>query len=142
LRYPQTLPVKLLLRLIAPGCYHPLGIDSKLLELHVRKPVLVMAILGALCVGGLSSVAAVAQDMTSRVEYIDIRWDGTDRMCIVFPDGRVEFVGKELEKVSRPDDANKRAFYMTLAMNKMAAQGYEFVGMISDEIVMKRRVPH
>jgi hypothetical protein len=31
---------------------------------------------------------------------------------------------------------------MTLAMNKMAAQGYEFVGMISDEIVMKRRIPH
>lgn len=107
----------------------------------MRKPVLVMAMLGAVCVGGLSSITAAAQDMTSRVEYIDIRWDGTDRMCIVFPDGRVEFVGKELEKVPRPDDANKRAFYMTLAMNRMAAQGYEVVGMISDEIVMKRRMP-
>lgn len=60
-------------------------------------------------------------------------------MCIVYGDGRVDFVGKELEKVPRPDDANKRAFYMTLALNKMAAQGYEFVGMISDEIVMRRR---
>jgi hypothetical protein len=108
----------------------------------VRKSVVAMATLGAICISGLSSLGVAAQDMTSRVEYIDIRWDGTDRMCIVFPDGRVEFVGKELEKVPRPDDANKRAFYMTLAMNKMAAEGYEFVGMISDEIVMKRRIPH
>lgn len=108
----------------------------------MRKPVFATATLAAICIGGLSSLGAAAQDLTSRIEYIDIRWDGTDRMCIVFPDGRVEFIGKELEKVSRPDDANKRAFYMTLAMNKMAAQGYEFVGMISDEIVMKRRLPH
>lgn len=107
----------------------------------MRKTIFVMAALGAMFMVGLTSFRASAQDTASRVEYIDIRWDGTDRMCIVFPDGRVEFVGKELEKVPRPDDANKRAFYMTLAMNKMAAAGYEFVGMISDEIVMKRRVP-
>jgi hypothetical protein len=108
----------------------------------VRKLVLIMATFSAIGICGLSPLGAVAQDMASRVEYIDIRWDGTDRMCIVFPDGRVEFIGKELEKVPRPDDANKRAFFMTLAMNRMAAQGYEFEGMISDEIVMKRRIPH
>ena len=108
----------------------------------MRKSVFAMATLGAICISALSSLGAAAQDMASRVEYIDIRWDSTDRMCIVFPDGRVEFIGKELEKVPRPDDANKRAFYMTLAMNRMAAQGYEFVSMISDEIVMKRRLPH
>jgi hypothetical protein len=108
----------------------------------VRKLVLIMATFGAIGICGLSPLGAVAQDLASRVEYIDIRWDGTDRMCIVFPDGRVEFIGKELEKVPRPDDANKRAFFMTLAMNRMAAQGYEFEGMISDEIVMKRRIPH
>ena len=108
----------------------------------MRKSVLVTAMLGAICVGGLSSPGAAAQNITAPGEYIDIRWDGTDRMCIVFPDGRVEFVGKELEKVPRPDDANKRAFYMTLAMNRMAAQGYEFVAMISDEIVLKRHISH
>lgn len=108
----------------------------------MRKTVITMVLSGAIGIGGLFSLGAAAQDMTSRVEYIDIRWDGTDRMCIVFPDGRVDFVGKELEKVPRPDDANKRGFYMTLALNKMAAQGYEFVSMIPDEIVMKRRIPH
>jgi hypothetical protein len=62
-------------------------------------------------------------------------------MCVVYPDGRVDFVGKALEaSTQRPDDANKRAFYMTIEMNKLAAQGYEFVAMISDEILMKRAV--
>lgn len=90
------------------------------------------------CLGALYfTVPAVAQE--TRYEYIDIRWDGTDRMCVIYGDGRVDFVGKELEKLPRPDDANKRAFYMTIEVNKLAAQGYEFVSMISDEIVMRRR---
>ena len=75
-----------------------------------------------------------------RTEFIDIRWDGTSRMCVVYPDGKVEFFYPELKDIPRPDDTDKRAFYLTLKMNRMAAQGYEFVGMISDEIIMKRVV--
>jgi len=84
---------------------------------------------------------ALAQDAGAKFDYIDIRWDGTDRMCVVYPDGHVDFVGKALEAtMPRPDDANKRAFYMTIEMNRMAKQGYEFTSMISDEIVMRRAV--
>lgn len=99
----------------------------------MRKSLLLLASVSAL----YFAVPAVAQE--TRYDYIDIRWDGVDEMCVVYGDGRVDFVGKELEKVPRPDNTNKRAFYMTLALNKMAAQGYEFVSMISDEIVMRRR---
>ena len=74
------------------------------------------------------------------VEFIDIRWDGVDRMCIVYPDGHADFIGRELKGMPRPDDVDRRAFYMTLALNRMAAQGFEFVGIISDEIIMKRTV--
>jgi hypothetical protein len=102
-------------------------------ELNVRNFLLILGCLGAL----YCAAPAAAQD--SRYEYIDIRWDGTDRMCVIYGDGRVEFVGRELEKLPRPDDANKRAFYMTIEVNKLAAQGYEFVSMISDEIIMRRR---
>jgi len=73
-------------------------------------------------------------------EFIDIRWDGTSRMCVVYPDGKVEFFYPELKDIPRPDDADKRAFYLTLKMNRMAQRGYEFVAMISDEIIMKRTV--
>ncbi len=108
----------------------------------MKKSIFVLVIAAVVSWGGLVSQSASAQTLSAAgFEYIDIRWDGTDRMCIVYPDGRVDFVGKELEKVTRPDDANKRAFYMTLAVNKMAAQGYEVVGMISDEILMRRKLP-
>jgi hypothetical protein len=83
---------------------------------------------------------AQAQAPAARTEFIDIRWDGTSRMCVVYPDGKVDFFYPELKDIPRPDDADKRAFYLTLKMNRMAAQGYEFVGMISDEIIMKRIV--
>lgn len=84
--------------------------------------------------------AAQAQAAGLHTEFIDIRWDGTSRMCVVYPDGKVEFFYPELKDIPRPDDADKRAFYLTLKMNRMAQQGYEFVGMISDEIIMKRMV--
>ena len=98
-----------------------------------------LAVCSGLLALGLAG-PALAQDAGAKFEYIDIRWDGTDRMCVVYPDGHVEFVGKALEAIPRPDDANKRAFYMTIEMNRMAKLGYEFIGMISDEIVMRRAV--
>lgn len=99
-----------------------------------------LAVLTATCLVGLAQISASAEDRSAKVEFIDIRWDGVDRMCVVYPDGRVDFFGKDLKDIPRPDDANKRAFYLTIEMNRMAAQGYEFVSMISDEIVMKRTV--
>lgn len=98
-----------------------------------------LAVCSGLLALGLAG-PALAQDAGAKFEYIDIRWDGTDRMCVVYADGHVEFVGKALEAIPRPDDANKRAFYMTIEMNRMAKLGYEFTGMISDEIVMRRAV--
>src|SRR5215469_16650379 len=82
-----------------------------------------------------SDMSAQAQAPALRTEFIDIRWDGTSRMCVVYPDGKVEFFYPELKDIPRPDDADKRAFYLTLKMNRMARQGYEFVAMISDEII-------
>ena len=87
-----------------------------------------------------SDISAQAQAGALRTEFIDIRWDGTSRMCVVYPDGKVEFFYPELKDIPRPDDTDKRAFYLTLKMNRMARQGYEFVAMISDEIIMKRTV--
>lgn len=106
----------------------------------MNSKLLSLAALTAISLAGLAPIDAMAQQAT-KVEYIDIRWDGVDRMCVVYPDGHVDFFGKDLKDIQRPDDANKRAFYLTLEMNRMAAQGYEFVAMISDEIVMKRTVP-
>ena len=90
--------------------------------------------------GDMPVAQAQAQAQALRTEFIDIRWDGTSRMCVIYPDGKVEFFYPELKDIPRPDDADKRAFYLTLKMNRMAQRGYEFVAMISDEIIMKRTV--
>ncbi len=85
-------------------------------------------------------LAARAQDSSQKYEYITIRWDGVDRMCVIMEEGKVKFVGDDMKSINRPDDTDKRAFYMTIEMNRMAKQGYEVVSLISDEIIMKRAV--
>ena len=89
----------------------------------------------------VAPVEAPAQMRGPRVEYIDIRWDGVDRLSVVYPDGRVDFLGEELKNIPRPDRVDRRAFYMTIAMGRMVAQGYELAAAFSDEIIMKRTLP-
>jgi hypothetical protein len=106
----------------------------------MKKQIVVTAGLAGLVLVGAAQVNPMAQTRSAKVEYIDIRWDGGDRMCVIYPDGRVVFFAPELKDIPRPEEANKRAFYLTIEMNRLAAQGYEFVGGWPDEIIMKRAV--
>jgi hypothetical protein len=82
-----------------------------------------------------------AQVTSTGSEYLTIRWAGRENTHLIRPGGRVEFIGSELRKVSRPDRCDERAFYMNAAMNGVAKEGWEFVGMTPDEIVLRRTVP-
>ncbi|PWU13105.1 MAG: hypothetical protein C5B50_20090 [Verrucomicrobia bacterium] len=73
-------------------------------------------------------------------EFATIRWGGRDNTHIVRPNGRVEFVGTLWSKVKRPDRTDERSFYMNVAMNALAHEGFEFAGMTSDEIIMRRPI--
>jgi hypothetical protein len=73
-------------------------------------------------------------------EYAMIRWGGRENTHLIRPSGKVEVLGPLLNKVQRPDRTDERSFYMTVAMNAVAKEGYEFAGMTSDEILMKRAV--
>ena len=108
----------------------------------MKKQIVVTAGLAGLVLVGAAQVHPMAQTRSAKVEYIDIRWDSSDRMCVIYPDGRVVFFAPELKDSPRPDDANKRAFYLTIEMNRLASQGYEFAGGWSDEIIMKRAIPN
>ena len=77
---------------------------------------------------------------SSGYEYATIRWAGKENTHIVRPGGQVEFIGSELRKMPRPERADDRAFYMNLAMNGLTKEGYEFAGMSSDEIVMRKAI--
>jgi hypothetical protein len=71
-------------------------------------------------------------------EYATIRWAGRENTHVIRPGGAVEFIGPEIRKLSRPDRCDERAFYMNVAMNGLVKEGWEFAGMSSDEIVMRR----
>lgn len=71
-------------------------------------------------------------------EYTTIRWGGRENTHVIRPNGEVEFVGNQLKNVKRPDRADDRSFYMNVVMNGLARAGWEFAGMTSDDIVMRR----
>ena len=91
---------------------------------------------------GIYQFTAKAAEMTGfqTYEYATIRWSGRENTHLVRPSGKVEVLGPILNKVQRPDRVDDRTFYMSIAMNAVAKEGFEFAGMTSDEIVMKRSV--
>jgi len=94
----------------------------------------------ALVTGFAFWLVAAETAPTVHYEYATIRWDGRDNTHIVRPGGQIENTSGELRKAKKPDRADDRAFYMNLVVNGLAKEGYEFAGMSSDEIVMKRTV--
>jgi hypothetical protein len=71
-------------------------------------------------------------------EYATIRWAGRENTHVIRPGGHVENAGPQLMAIKKPDRTDDRAFYMNIVMNALAKEGYEFAGMTSDEIVMRR----
>ncbi len=98
--------------------------------------LLAVCLLGAVLIARL--FAAGPNQPSAGYEYVTIRWAGKENTHIIRPGGQVEFIGSELRKMPKPDRADDRAFYMNLAMNGLTKEGYEFAGMSSDEIVMRR----
>jgi hypothetical protein len=105
----------------------------------MKKNALVL-LCGALLSFGMLRVSHGADDSRQPVEFATIRWGGREYTHIVRPGGRVEFVGDQLSRLNKPDHADDRAFYMNAVVNALAKEGYEFAGMSSDDIIMKRPV--
>ena len=99
-------------------------------------------IIGILLVGigaALASKIFAADTQTqSTYEYVTIRWAGRDNTHVIRSGERVEFIGPELRKVTRPDRVDERSFYLNLAMNGLTKDGFEFAGITPDDIIMKR----
>jgi len=81
---------------------------------------------------------AVCAAETNSWEYATIRWGGRDNTQVILPGGKVKFMGDEIRSFTKPEKADDRSFYMNVIMNKLADEGFEFAGMTSDEVVMKR----
>ena len=45
----------------------------------------------------LATAVPMAAHAQARVEYIDIRWDGVEKLCVIYGDGRVEFISDSVD---------------------------------------------
>ena len=79
-----------------------------------------------------------ANENVRKFEYATIRWNGLENTHVIRPGGEVEFIGTQLSKASKPNRADNRSFYVNLAMNALAKEGYDFAGISGDDIIMKR----
>ena len=75
------------------------------------------------------------------VEFATIRWDGRNNTYLIRPNGKVDKFKQVFEKAPpRPDGIDERTYYMTIAMNAVAKEGFDLAGMTQEQFVMKRPV--
>ncbi len=107
------------------------------------KKTLAALLIATICLVTLLTIARTRgadTNVPQVFEYATIRWGGRENTHLIRPSGSVEFIGSQFLKVKRPDRADERSFFMNIAMNALAKEGFEFAGMTNDEIVMKRNV--
>jgi hypothetical protein len=100
----------------------------------MKRLILILAALAIL------TICAKA-DGTNTFEFATIRWDG-DNTYVILPSGKVDFIGRQLKEIKKPDRVDDRVFCLNIAMNSLGGKGYEFGGISGDgnTIVMKRKV--
>ncbi len=84
------------------------------------------------------TTSAAESTSPTRFEYATLRWAGRDNTHLIRPDGSTEMLGNQLKSARKPDRVDDRSFYMNLAMNALAKEGYELASMTSDDYIMKR----
>jgi prepilin-type processing-associated H-X9-DG protein len=105
------------------------------------KPIRLFLFIGLFAIGSSFMQLRMAAAAEGTAEYAMIQWDGNgNKTQIVWSDGHVEHLDQLLPAVVVPDRTNDRAYIMTLLINKVAKEGYEYVGMASGEELVMRRV--
>ncbi len=109
----------------------------------MKKVTLVVA---ALCAATLiviltlrSARAAEFASMQTR-EYVTIRYAGPQNTHLIRSNGEVEFLGPILVSAKRPERVDDRAYYMNLAINAVAREGFEVVAFTGDTVLLQRPI--
>ena len=83
----------------------------------------------ALC---MAAMAAGAE----HYEYAMIKWDGPDKLAMIYPD-RADFV--RVFKIAKPPpEINDEEFCLTWGINRLAKEGWEPVNLDSRRILLRR----
>ena len=99
----------------------------------MKKLLLIPILLAAAVVMFLQSKGHSAETPSApSYEYATVRFMGGGKTSFVWPDGKVEKLS-DLSQLKRPDTADERMFYLTVAINILAKRGFEPVAIPSLE---------
>ena len=97
-------------------------------------------ILSVFCVALLLVFIGAVEQSSPHFEYITLRWGGRENTQLIGPKGKVEFIGTKLYSTKVRDRVDERSFYMNLALNTLAKDGWEIAVAVHDgEIIFKRQ---
>lgn len=105
-----------------------------------RILILLCALLSCGAIYLTTSRAADEATTFQSVEFATIRWDGRENSCLIRPNGKVEKLRSLFERMPRPQGVDDRTYYLSIAMNAFAREGFDIAGITPDEIVMKRSI--
>ncbi len=96
-------------------------------------------LIGCLTLWVIHVQAADVAAPPDRLEYLTLRWAGRENTHLIRPNGEVEIIGKQFMTSKKPERADERSFYMNVAMNALAKNGWELAAMTPDDYIFKRR---
>lgn len=79
---------------------------------------------------------AVLAARAENYEYALIKWDGPDKLAIIYPD-RAELV-RVFKHTGLPAEITPEEFCLTWGANKLGKEGWEAVNLNSRRILMRR----
>ena len=93
----------------------------------MKPKLLIGTIVGAFLFGiaGFTLFLKAAEPAVGGFEYATLRWDGPDNTHLIRPSGNVEMLDAKFAGVKKPARTDARSFYMNLAMNALAREGFE-----------------
>ena len=87
---------------------------------------------------------ASADDKTAvkqRFEYATIKYDGPDRIQVMYPNQKVEMYRVFEKGVKLPPDAKQEEFCVTYAVNELAKDGWEAFQLHATRVMLRRELP-
>jgi hypothetical protein len=107
----------------------------------MKKTILMFAAIAAVVLlAAVTHTGAQEKTASARVqqwEYAWVKWDGPDKVAFIFPD-KFDFVRMEDQGYHAPKQVEEEQYYLCMAANKMAKDGWEPVNLDSRRILFRR----
>ena len=103
----------------------------------MKNTLILIAVIAAVALLIIIPRSGAQAGAAPRWEYAMAKWDGPDKMQYITP-GKFEHVRMLEQGVSRPKDAQEEEFFLMIAANKMAQEGWEPINLDSRRILFRR----